>query len=62
MPQLDIDALRRTVAQNRCVITAHAKQRMGHRRVTDHDASSRFLRRRFPANRLAADRQRPIGK
>ena len=37
MPQLDIDALRRTVAQNRCVITAHAKQRMGHRRVTDHD-------------------------
>ena len=37
MPQLNIDVLRGAVAQNWYVITAHAKQRMGHRRVTDRD-------------------------
>ena len=35
--QLDIPKLRRAVAENHYVITAHAKQRMGTRRVSDQD-------------------------
>jgi Domain of unknown function (DUF4258) len=37
MPPLDIPALQQVVAQNRYLITAHAKERMGQRQVTDHD-------------------------
>jgi hypothetical protein len=34
MPQLDIAALRTAVAENRYLITQHAQQRMGLRRIT----------------------------
>jgi hypothetical protein len=37
MPKLDIAALRRVVAQNRYFITTHAKERMGQRKISDHD-------------------------
>jgi hypothetical protein len=37
MPKLDIPPLRTAVAQDRYVITQHAKQRMGQRQVTDQD-------------------------
>lgn len=37
MPLLDIPALKQAVAHNRYLISAHAKQRMGQRQVTDQD-------------------------
>lgn len=37
MPKLDIAALREAVAQNRYLITTHAKQRIGLRKVRDQD-------------------------
>ena len=37
MPQLDIAALRKAVEENRYLITQHAQQRMGLRKVTHAD-------------------------
>ena len=37
MPQFDIAALRRAVAENRYWITKHAQERMGQRKVTHAD-------------------------
>ena len=37
MPPIDVSALRRAVAENRYVITRHAQQRMGLRRITHRD-------------------------
>ena len=37
MPSLDIPALQQSVSANRYMITTHAKQRMGQRKVTDED-------------------------
>jgi hypothetical protein len=34
MPELDIAALRKAVEQNRYLITQHAQQRMGLRKIT----------------------------
>jgi hypothetical protein len=37
MPQLDIAALRKAVRENRYLITQHAQQRMGPRKITHND-------------------------
>jgi hypothetical protein len=37
MPQLDIAALRQAVQENRYLITRHAQQRMGLRKITHED-------------------------
>jgi hypothetical protein len=37
MPQLDIAALRQAVQENRYLITQHAQQRMGSRKITHND-------------------------
>ena len=37
MPKLDLDALRKAVAENRYLISVHAKLRMGQRRIVDRD-------------------------
>lgn len=37
MPQLDIAALRQAVQENRYLITQHAQQRMGLRKITHND-------------------------
>jgi hypothetical protein len=37
MPELDIAALRKAVEQNRYLITQHAQQRMGLRKITHAD-------------------------
>ena len=37
MPELDIGALRKAVEENRYLITQHAQQRMGLRKITHAD-------------------------
>ena len=37
MPQLDIAGLRQAVQENRYLITRHAQQRMGQRKITHDD-------------------------
>jgi len=43
MAKLDLDALRNAFASGRYFITTHAKQRMGERRVSDHDVKRAVL-------------------
>ena|SRR2546428_6184799 len=37
IPKLDITALRKALAEDRYLITTHAKQRMGQRKISDQD-------------------------
>ncbi len=44
MPSIDLVALRRAVQENRYLITAHALQRMGRRRVSHDDIKQVIVR------------------
>ena len=43
MAELDITALRKAVLENRYVITTHAKQRMGQRKVSDREVKQAIV-------------------